>query len=913
VCSRLTERQCPSEPVVERSGLFRIREIRVIRGKIPLSSSSNSVILWDTVDPGTRLGPYEIHALIGAGGMGEVYRAGDSRLGRDVAIKVSAAQFSERFEREARAVAALNHPNICTLHDVGPNYLVMEYVEGESPKGPLPLEEALRIARQIADALEAAHEKGIVHRDLKPGNIKVKPDGTVKVLDFGLAKQTGFASEHEISNSPTLSMAATQAGVILGTAAYMAPEQARGKPADKRADIWAFGVVLYELLTGERLFQGEDVTETLASVVKEQPQLNNVPVQVRRLLKKCLEKDPKKRLRDIGDAWELLEGPVSPAAALQSSRLGVWGLASAGVLALALGALAFVHFRETPPPEQRLQYTIPLPEKLENVSNSWRLAISPNGRYLVIAATVSGRRQLWLREMDALEARPMASTDDATFPFWSPDSRWIGFFASGKLRKIAVGGGPSQELCDVTSGLGGTWNREDVIVFSSSPAENVLRRISAVAGGTTSEVTHNKLPSGLPVFLPDGRRFLYVVFPAASPEKAGIYLGSLDGKEDRRILTDVSNVAFAPSKSASDSGHILFVRENNLMAQPFDSKTAQIFGEVFSVAEGIPLLFNYRPFSVSENGILVYWTRGTIGAANQIVWYDRNGKVLEPISTPGDVWTPSLSPDGKTVAFARYSGAYSDLWLRDLVHQVDQRFTTDRSRNDSPVWSPNGDRIAFRSTRSGQQEIWLKATNGSGKEEMLQTDAFPKFPGQWSPDGRSIVYSDNDPRTRIDIWYIPLEGDRKPVEFPHTNFDDAQGQISPDGKWMAYMSDKTGQREVYVAPFPSGEGELRISSAGGEQPRWRRDGKELFYVAADGKMMLVTVKTAAGSKPAFDRDAPFPLFDARITSAPDTRAFQYDVSADGKRFLVVTSASSAPSTAAPALPPLNVVVNWSKK
>jgi hypothetical protein len=487
------------------------------------------------LNPGTRLGPYEILALIGAGGMGEVYKAHDPRLGRDVAIKVSAAQFTDRFEREARAVAALNHSNICTLHDVGPNYLVMEYVEGESPKGPLPLDEALRIARQIADALGAAHEKGIVHRDLKPGNIKIKPDGIVKVLDFGLAKQTSVAFEGNASNSPTLSLAATQAGMILGTAAYMAPEQARGKPADKRADIWAFGVVLYEMLTGETLFRGEDLTEILASVVKDQPTLSNVPPQVRRLLKKCLEKDPQKRLRDIGDAWELLEPssaePAAPAAATQSRR-GVWALAVvAGVLALALAALAFVHFWETPTPEQRLRYTIPLPlENAELLPQTFRFAISPNGRYVAITLTANGRRQLWLREMDAVDARPMPTTDDASSPFWSPDSRWIGFFAAGQLRKISVGGGPAQTICEEAAGAGGTWNRDDVILFSTR--ERVLRQVPAKANATATDVTHNKLPSAFPVFLPDGRRFLYLVRGSTVPDKSGIYLGSLDGKED---------------------------------------------------------------------------------------------------------------------------------------------------------------------------------------------------------------------------------------------------------------------------------------------------------------------------------------------------------------------------------------------
>jgi predicted Ser/Thr protein kinase len=406
---------------------------------------------------GERLGPYEILALIGAGGMGEVYRAHDPRVGRDVAIKVSQEQFSERFSREARSIGALNHPNICTLFDVGPNFLVMEYVEGDAPQGPLPLEEALRIAKQIAEALSEAHEKGITHRDLKPANVKIKPDGTVKVLDFGLAKIAAppdSASQAQATQSPTLSMAATQAGMILGTAAYMAPEQAKGKPVDRRADIWAFGVVLYELLTGKRLFEADDVTETLAAVVLREPQWEGVPVEVRRLLKKCLEKDPKKRLRDIGDVWELLEAPPLLVAASEpvTSRRAMAGWVAAAVVTLALAALAVLHFRETPPPEHILSYTIAPPEG----GTVHSFAVSPDGRSVVMASAVNGKRQLWQRPLDALQWQPMPTTDDARYPFWSPDSRNIAFFAEGKLRRIAASGGPSQTVCDASDGRGGT-------------------------------------------------------------------------------------------------------------------------------------------------------------------------------------------------------------------------------------------------------------------------------------------------------------------------------------------------------------------------------------------------------------------------------------------------------------------------
>jgi predicted Ser/Thr protein kinase len=436
------------------------------------------------LSPGTRLGPYEIRALIGKGGMGEVYRAHDPRLGRDVSIKVSAERFSERFEREARLIASLNHPNICTLYDVAPDYLVMEYIEGESPKGPMPLEGALKIARQIADALEAAHEKPIpiTHRDLKPANIKVKPDGLVKVLDFRLAK----AHKPPPEDGATVTMGLTEAGTILGTPAYMSPEQAVGKKVDKRSDIWAFGVVLYEMLTGERPFKGAEKGDILESVVKEQPDFSKTPPAVHRLLRKCLEKDPRQRLRDIGDVWELMEDapevdPAAEAAPLRS-RFGSASWIAWAVAAVLAIALAFVYFREAPPVEHVLRYTIAAPEN----STVHSFAVSPDGHYVAIAAAVNGKRQIWLRALDALQPQPMPGTDGATYPFWSPDSRYIGFFAQEKLKKIAAGGGPAQSLCDAPDGRGGSWSRENIIVFSSE-AGNALERISA-AGGVLAEV-----------------------------------------------------------------------------------------------------------------------------------------------------------------------------------------------------------------------------------------------------------------------------------------------------------------------------------------------------------------------------------------------------------------------------------------
>ncbi len=860
---------------------------------------------------GDRLGPYEILAPIGAGGMGEVYKARDTRLGREVAIKVSAEKFSDRFEREARTIATFNHPNICTLHDVGPNYLVMELIEGPTlaeiiQTGALPLSDALAIAQQIKDALEAAHERGIVHRDLKPANIKVSEDGKVKVLDFGLAKATMSPAGASASNpeaSPTISMAATQAGVILGTAAYMSPEQARGKVVDKRADIWAFGVVLYEMITGKRLFQGEDLTETLASVVKEEPRLDEAPAKVRRLLRKCLEKDPKKRLRDIGDAWELLEDvgqghalPVPQAMAPRHQRWLWPGIAAA--LALAIAGLLFVHVREAPPTEPvSMQFQISAPAETQFAT---QMALSPDGRLLAFTAVsaADGTNSIWVRPLNSLEAKPLRQARTGQPFFWSSDSRFIVYNGNGKLTKIDVSGGPPQVICDAPNGvIGGFWTQDGTIVFGESAGE--LMRVSA-GGGVPSPLTTLD-PSGLnasmlPSLLPDGRHFLY--FGGGSAQlNSGIFLTSLTSKpsEKKLLLYSAVGPAFAPSSDRA-SGHLLFLRDGTLMAQRFDLGSLALAGPAVPIAEDVGTSLAHGFFSVSNNGVLAYRT-GTVGGT-RLAWFDRMGKEIGQVGQPGDYRSVALSPDGARVA-ARIDARNLNIWLFDLARNTSTRFTSGQVPDNSPVWSRDGSRIAFFSGRA-TQALYVKTVSSDAKPEMLLPPALALTPWGWSPDGRFLLYSVLEAKTgKTHLWVLAMDGDRKPAPLMQTEFGETQAQFSPDGRWISYTSDESGRNEIYVRPFPvSAEGgKIKVSEGGGAFARWRQDGKELLYIGLDAKMMAVDVSAAAS----FKAGVPNPLFQTRMRL--EGGLYQWDVSADGKRFLIDTLASERSD-------PITIVTNW---
>ena len=842
-----------------------------------------------SLSAGTHLGPYEILALIGAGGMGEVYRARDTRLNREVAIKVSAQQFTERFEREARSIAALNHPNICTLYDVGPNYLVMEYIEGEAPQGPLPVDDALRIAAQIAEALAAAHEKNIVHRDLKPANIKIKPDGSVKVLDFGLAKVTETSAEAGGSNSPTLTIGMTEAGMILGTAGYMSPEQARGKTVDKRADIWAYGVVLWEMLTGKPLFEGEDVGHTLAAVIMKEPDWNEVPGKVRRLLQTCLQKDPKQRLQAIGDARLLLEDvePLPHGRGSVGPRFGgvAWGVAAIAVIAAV--ALALVHFRETPPEAPVVRSTILPPDNAAiNYANGLGLpALSPDGKRIVFGAqTTDGRAPLWVRSLDALTIQPLAGTEGATFPFWSPDSRFIAFFADGKLKKMDASGGPAITLADAVAGRGGSWSRDGVIVFAPANTGGPLLRVSS-AGGASSPL---KAAQGrLPWFLPDGRHFLYQVQPGNSVIRAG----SLDGGETKMVMEAGSNALYA-------QGHILFLRDGTLMAQPFDPKRLVITGEAIPVAEQIQTVLNSGTvgvFSVSETGMLAYRNGSAFGGL-RLTWFDRSGNKGATMGEPADLLGFQFSPDRKSLAAAIQDRANMDIWIYDVSRGLRTRLTFDPHADFSPVWSPDGRSIAFASNRQGHFDLYRKAANGGGADELLYADNLDKFPTSWSVDGKFLLYFTGP---NGDLWVLPLTGAAKPFLFLQTPFAESQGQFSPDGRWVAYVSNESQRNEIYVAPFPGPGGKRQISTAGGNSPRWRPDGREIFYMGPAGRLMAAGV-TAQGET--LEVGQVRPLFSP--TGVMQGNIPVYDVSADGQRFLLRMFPEQKSGE------PLTLVQNW---
>jgi eukaryotic-like serine/threonine-protein kinase len=767
--------------------------------------------------PGTRLEHYEIVGPLGVGGMGEVYRAADTRLHREVAIKFLKEQFSERFEREARAVAALNHANLCHLYAVGPNYLVMELVEGETLRGPLPFDDALPLIRQLIDGIEAVHEKNIVHRDLKPANIKITPEGVVKILDFGLAKpapEPGRDREEAVTeNSPTLTMNATQAGTILGTAPYMAPEQARGKAADKRSDIWSFGVVVYELLTGKRAFGGDSVVETLGAVINLEPDWALVPPRAQRLLKWCLEKDRKRRLQAIGDARRVLEeAPESSPAVSPPLAARSWlGWAVASVLAIVAAAAILIYLRAPRPSETVLNLSVTVPQ---NVQVAF-LALSPDGRRLAIRLDREGKLQLYVRALDSQEYRPLPGTENARLPFWSPDSRFIGFFANGKLKTVPAAGGPATTLCGETgAGFGAAWDRAGVILFASD--DESLRRVNA-SGGACTEVKFDGdfHLSRFPEFLPDGNHFLGEGYRSSDQSSGGVYLTSLDGMQPRRILKDNSSVLYAPPGSAKGLAHLLFLRGGAMLAQPFDPKKLEAIGDPVAVVEQASASFQPPQMAASiVNGTLVYLANRT--QRKQLTWFDRSGTELGRVTQPENRNGVNLSPNGDAVAS---QGRVLDLNRNQRI-PIGGR---------AQVWSPDGAKIVLLAFQDQKANLFLANASGGGEPvPLLQpSDTLEPTASDWSRDGRYLIYTVTDPKGDSDIWFLPDPGkpDSKPVKFLATGASVSEGQLSPDGHWLAYYSLAGESGGVYVRPFPSGPGVSIVALNGARDPAGAMMGK----------------------------------------------------------------------------------------
>jgi eukaryotic-like serine/threonine-protein kinase len=852
---------------------------------------------------GAKLGPYELIAPIGAGGMGEVWKARDTRLGRDVAMKFSAQQFSDRFEREARAVAALNHPNICTLHDVGPDYLVLELIDGTTlaeriARGPIPLDEALSSAGQIADAIAAAHDREIVHRDLKPANIKIRPDGSVKVLDFGLSKSAAEPTAFT-ADSPTMLSAV---GMILGTAGYMSPEQARGQETDKRADIWAFGVVLYEMLTGERLFEGKTVSDALAAVLMREPDLEKTPVLVRRLLRACLEKDPKRRLHDIAD-WKLLLEETAPAvvAAVSRSRmatLGPWVLAAC--LFAGMVGLGWVEYRHRATQEPGIfKVTLPLPE---NASIPFNVAVvpavSPDGKHVAFSTSSEGNIAIWVRDIDSFAARLIPGTEGGRLPFWSPDSRTIAFFEDNRLMRIAIAGGAVLTICEAVGGpRGGTWAHDgntEVILFAVNAGG--IFQVNAAGGTAVPLIKPNPATGELndqwPWFLPDGHHFLY---SAQGNQYSGtVYVADMKSGERKRLAATPFNAIYA-------SGHLIFVRDGNLMAQAFDSSRLQTTGDATPIAEAVGnnQVGGLGFFTASGTGLLAYFGSG--GPRLQLNWFDRSGKhpgIAAP-SAPVRGWA-SISPDSSTMAFnmADAGAGGNNLWLFNVARAATSRFTSGSS-GLAPVFSPDGRNLAFSSSRDGVQQVFVKALDG-GKDELLSpaqgNPPHGTVPEDWSRDGRYLVVRVIQTRTKDDIWIQPLFGDRKAFPYLEGDYNERNAGISPDGKWIVYSSDETGKVEIYAQSFPTPGGKIQISTEGGERPKWSHDGKEIFFIAPDRRMMAVLIKPGA----TLEIGRPQALFETRIGADFNNR---FDVSEDG-RFLIPVQQGSTDS------PPLNLIVNW---
>lgn len=873
---------------------------------------------------GSRLGVYEVVAELGAGGMGEVYRARDTTLRRDVAIKVVHSELCgdpenvARFRQEARALAALNHPHVATIHEFdecdGVCFVVMELVPGQTldqhlSQGRISVTDTLRIFVQIAAALEAAHEKGIVHRDLKPANIRITPEGIAKVLDFGLAKAlVGDDSALQFSRASTMR---TEQGVIMGTAGYMSPEQARGRTVDRRTDIWAFGCVLFEALTHHSPFAGETTTDTMARVLEREPDWNLLPEEtsavIRRLLRRCLEKDPQHRLRDIGDARldleEVLRDPTSPiqtAAAGPGRRARVAWAYSIGALALGttLGAVIVGTLRTTPPPLTRpvTHAVIPLPpgERLAGVDFP-AVAISPDGTHVVYVAERGGRTQLFVRPMDGLIASPMAGTVDAISPFFSPDSQWVAFFAQGKLKKVPLAGGPPITICDADIGFGGSWGIDDRIVFAPTTG-SALSQVSA-QGGTPTRVTTMDTERGefshrWPQLLPDGRTVLFTVGTLGSWDDAEIVAQPLTTRRRQTLIKGGTHPHYLPT------GHLMYARGGTMMAVAFDAAALAITGTPVGVLDSVQESFDgAAQISVSHSGTVVYVPGASQGTSRRLMGVDRSGRVAPLAAPPRAYASPRVSPEGRQV-IVTISGATEDIWLHDVAAGTLTQLTFEAD-NSSPIWTRDGERVTFSSNRAGALNLFIGRADGSGAPERLTSSDHIQLPGSWSPDGAVLAFVELHPVTGRDIMLLRYRGDRSVQPFLATPFHESNPQFSPDGRWVAYVSNESGRNEVYVRPLAGSSQKWQVSTNGGIEPVWAPNGRELFY-RADGRLMSVPVE--GGST--FRAGQPNTLFEGTFESGTVDRA-NYDVVAGASGFMMVQPAEERSSDHE-----LHLLLNW---
>jgi len=865
---------------------------------------------------------YKISSKLGEGAMGEVYRATDSKLGREVAIKLIPEDFARdamrmaRFTREAQVLASLNHPNIAAIYGVEDRALIMELVEGQTlseriKQGAVPLEEALDIARQIADGLEAAHDKGIVHRDLKPANIKITPGGIVKLLDFGLAKAEGpWSATASVEDAPTLTVASTGTGVILGTAAYMAPEQARGRNVDKRADIWAFGVILYEMLTGVQMFEGDTVTDVLASVVRQDPDLKRVPEKVRPLLQRCLEKDPKRRLRDAGDAMLLLDMAPATTVDAKTSKTPLLAIGSlAALLALALAGLSYVHFREAPAAADVVRFQVGLPESV-NFTQWGASTLSPDGRKIVFAAYgYDGEPRLWLRTLDSPIAKPLEDahiTQQTVALFWSPDSRFVAYGDSKQLRKIDITGGPSQTLAELAPVIGGSWSPDGTILVGST---NGIMKTTA-NGGTLTPVTKPASPQEAhahPVILPDGRHFIFM--RGAPAGMRSVFVGDLQAAPDAQSTTPLLKTDYGVAlaqRRKDDPLMVLFLRDETLLAQEFDMGALALKGDAVTVLEQVSGVTNAAlgHFSASRTGALVY--RSLSGNNRQLTWFNRQGEIAGRPGERGPYGTMKVSPDGSKAAVVENDSRQSnnsDIWIVDLGSGASTRFTFDPGFDGQPVWSPDGRYLAWQSDRNKTMGIYRKAADGSGGDELLFSEKGLTNLTDWTHNGYLIFTMSGD------VQALPVESDatgkRTPVPVIQSSALERGAYVSPDNRWIAYLSNETGRDEIYVQPFTAGgskaSGKWMVSRGTRGMARWRADSKELIFLNSEGEVVAVDVTGGA----AFQTSPPKALFQLPLellsNQNPGTLA---DATRDGQRLLLVMPVQENSQRE------LAVVLNW---